>query len=311
MKRLDKAILTSLLVWPEVAAGAVLFTRSGADYRNRLHLKSRRASQPVDMRPLETAQQLAQLAVTHTGQDYAQQALRLADDSVDLALAAAVDEAAENPPQLDPRMRSLVARIQNGQAALAADQHRIIQFTAALAHAPENAKDDLQQLVAIAQAQLALDQDDLQDAQQQLIAAGGDKQAIIQQLLDQHKASALQGTAIEVGTPAATSAIELTHAQNIVAEYRAWASLHAKESSLEQAEQQALAPPPLFPRSTTRSKNNLRKETSRLPLPERRQSRHWRFCSARPWPRKLSLVSALASKPNNSWPVSMPTGPIS
>jgi hypothetical protein len=42
----------------------------------------------IDMRPLETAQQ-ATLAVTHTEQDYRQQALRLADHSVDLACRVA------------------------------------------------------------------------------------------------------------------------------------------------------------------------------------------------------------------------------
>lgn len=241
MKRLDKAILIGLLVLLAAAGGAVLFTRGWADYRNRLHLSSHRTSQPVDMRALETAQQLAQLAVTHSEEDYAQQALRLADHSVDLTFAAAVDEATENPPRLTAKMRDLAARIKTGQAAVAADQNRITQFTAALAHLRGSSKDDLQQLIVIAQSQLALDQDDLEDAQQQLIAAGGNKQAIIQQLLDQHKASDLQGTMMQVGAPAATVALETTRAKNIVAEYRAWASLHAKEGSLDQAQQQAQA----------------------------------------------------------------------
>ena len=241
MKRTDKIVFTGLLVLLAVAAGAVLFTTSWADYRNRLHLRSHRASQPVDTRPLETAQQLAQLAVTHTEQDYAQQALRLADHSVDLAFAAAVDQAAENPPQLNPKLRDLMARIKNGETAVAGDQKRITQFNAALAKAEGSSKDDLQQLIAIAQAQLALDQDDLEDTQQQLIAAGGNQLATIQQLLDQHKASDAQGAAMQVRAPDATSETERTRARNILAEYRAWASLHAKEITLEQAQQQASA----------------------------------------------------------------------
>src|SRR5271165_6180386 len=100
MKRIDKAILIALLALLVVALGAVIFTRSWADYHDRLHLLSRRASQPVDMRPLETAQQMAQLAVTHTEQDYAQQALRLADRSIDFAFAAAIDAASEIPAPL-------------------------------------------------------------------------------------------------------------------------------------------------------------------------------------------------------------------
>src|SRR5215469_17674815 len=100
MKRIDTAILAGLLALLAAALGAALMTRGWADYRNRLHLSSHRASEPVDMRPLETAQQLAQQAVTHTEQDYAQQALRLADHAVDLAFAAAVEEATETRPHL-------------------------------------------------------------------------------------------------------------------------------------------------------------------------------------------------------------------
>ncbi len=241
MKRIDKAILISLLTLLVVALCAVLFTRGWADYRNRLHVLSRRASEPVDMRALETAQQLAQLAVTHIEQDYAQQALRLGDRSVDLAFAAAVDAAAENPAPLTPQTRSLAARIKADEAAVAADQNRITHFTAALAQAPGPAKDGLQELITIAQAQLALDQDDQQAAQQDLISAGGDKEAAIKQLLDQHNASDAHNAMMQVGAPAAASAIELTREENVVAAFRAWASLHTKENSLKKAEQEALA----------------------------------------------------------------------
>jgi len=241
MTRIDKAILTALLALLALVAGAAILTHNWADYRNRPHPGIQRATQPVDMHPLETAQQLAQQAVTHTEQDYAQQALRLGDHAVDLAFAAAVDDAAENPPPLTPETRDLVARIKASQTAIAADQSRITQFTAVLAHARGSAKDDLQQLIGIAQAQLALDQDDVEDAQQRLISVGGDKQHTIGQLLDQHKASEAQSASMQAGAPAATVEIETTRARTVVAEYRAWASLRAKQASLEQAEKDALA----------------------------------------------------------------------
>jgi len=240
MTRIDKAILIGLLALFGLVACAVVLTHSWADYRNRPHPGIRRAAQPVDMHPLETAKQLAQQAVTHSEQDYAQQALRIGDHAVDLAFAAAIDEAAENPPTLTPETRDLVARIKSGQAAVAADQSRISQFTAVLARARGSARDDLQQLIGIAQAQLALDQDDLEEAQQRLISVGGDKQHTIQQLLDQHKASDTQSASMQVGAPAATTEIETTRAKTLVAEYRAWASLHAKQASLEQAGKDAL-----------------------------------------------------------------------
>jgi small-conductance mechanosensitive channel len=241
MKHTDKAILATLLVLLVLAASAVLFTRSWADYRNRLHLLSRRTPELVNMRALETAQQLAQLAVTHTEQDYAAQALRLGDRSVDLAFAAAVDAATENPSPPTPQTRDLVARVKVDEAAVAADQNRLKQFTAALARSQASAKDGLQELISIAQAQLALDQDNLEEAHQDLVSAGGDRQATLQQLLDQHKASDAHSASMQVGAPAETAAIELTRDRNFLAEFRAWASLHSKENSLKQAEQEASA----------------------------------------------------------------------
>ncbi len=245
MKRFERAILAVLAALALVALAAVLLTHSWADYRGRLRAlrqAEKIPSNPVDMRPLETAQQAAALAVTHTEQDYAQQALRLADHSVDLAFAAAIHDAADNPAPLTPEVRQLAARVKTGQAAVAADQNRITQFTAALAKASGTTKDDLQELIGVAQAQLALDQDDLEDAQQQLVRSGGDKQATIQQLLEQHKASDLQSANVLPNTSAGAAASpELTQARNAVAEFRAWLSLRAKEKLLIQAQQDALS----------------------------------------------------------------------
>jgi len=241
MNKHEKSIWVALLVLLALALSAVILTHGWADYRDRMRAmrqESRDASTLVDTRPLETAQQLAQLAVTHTEQDYAQQALTLADHSVDLAFAAAMQEAAANPPPLTPATKQLAERIQAGNAAVAADQNRIAQFTATLARAQGSAKDDLQELIGIAQAQLALDQDDLEDAQQDLIRAGGDKQATIQNLLDQHKTSDAASAKFQPGAGAGSS-IEVAQSNNIVAESRAWLSLHAKEKLLTQAQQDA------------------------------------------------------------------------
>ena len=219
--------------------------RDWADYRERLRAQraaARQAANPVDMRALETAQQLAQLAVTHSEQDYAQQALRLADHSVDLAFAAGIEAAAENPPPPTAQTRELTTRIKSGEEAVAADQNRIAQFTAVLAHSEGSARDALQGLIAIAQAQLALDEDDLEDARQDLIRAGGDRQGTIQRLLDQHKASSAQSAAALVGVPAGTApSPEVTSSRSINAALRAWLSLHSKQSVLARAQQEALA----------------------------------------------------------------------
>lgn len=239
MKNYEKAIWTVLLTLLLVALGAVIFTRGWTDYRERLRAirqASKTTQNAVDTHALDTAQQLAPLAITHIEQDYATQALRLGDHSVDLAFSAALHDAAENPAPLAPQVQQLAARVKSLTAAVAADQARIDQFTATMAHATGSAKDDLQALIGIAQAQIALDQDDLEDAQQDLIRAGGDRQASIQRLIDQRKTTGTPDAALRVGPPAGSAAsIELTQARNIAADVRAWMSLNAKEKLIAQA----------------------------------------------------------------------------
>jgi small-conductance mechanosensitive channel len=245
MKTYEKAIWASLLALLMLSLGAVVLTRGWSDYRERLRAirqASKSTSNIVDTHALDTAEQLAPLAITHSEQDYAQQALRLGDHSVDLAFSAAMHDAAENPAPLTAQTRNLAARVKSTTAAVAADQSRISQFTAAMAHVQGSAKDQLQDLIGIAQAQLALDQDDLEDAQQDLVRAGGDKQATIQQLLDQRKASGAQNATPQTGPPAGSApSIEVTQSKSIAAETRAWLSLRAKEKLLIQAQADAQA----------------------------------------------------------------------
>ena len=117
MKTYEKTIWVSLLALLVLSLSAVIFTRGWADYRERLRairLASKSASNLVDTHPLETAQQVAPLAVTHSEEDYAGQALRLGDLSVDLAFSAAMHDAAENPAPLTPKTRDLAARVKSG-----------------------------------------------------------------------------------------------------------------------------------------------------------------------------------------------------
>lgn len=260
MKRFEKLILIALVALLAVCLTAIVLTHGWANYRDQLRAmrkSAERSKEPVDTRPLETAQQVAALAVTRTEQDYAADALRLGDRSVDLAFAVAIREAAENPPPLTPQTRDLTARIKAGEAAVSADQNRITQFTQLLAKAPENAKDDINGLVLTAQGQLALDQDDLDAAKQELILAGGDKQAQIQQLLDQHNASDVHTAgAASAANAAEASSAERTQSKNLVAQFRAWSSLHAKELQLVQAQQDAQA----LAASLSATRANLQKE---------------------------------------------------
>ena len=133
--------------------------------------------------------QLAPLAVTPWEREYAQEALRLADRSVDLAFTAALNDAKENPAPLTTETRPLVARVKDADARLNVDQDRVAQLTDALAKARPSAKDDVQDQLDLAKAQMSLDQDELDDAHEDLTRAGGDKLSLVQAQLDQHEAS--------------------------------------------------------------------------------------------------------------------------
>ncbi|HTP43347.1 MAG TPA: mechanosensitive ion channel domain-containing protein [Candidatus Acidoferrum sp.] len=235
------AVLALLLI---AALSAVILTWSWGDYRARLRAMRTASKQQqalVDTRAVDTAEQLAQLAESRREKSYAQEAQRLADYSVDAAFAAALLDAEQYPAPLTPQTRQISERIKTGEAVVAADQSRIAQLNQQVAKASARTKDNLQQQLALSQAQLELDQDELDDAHQDLIRAGGDKQASIQRLLDQRQASQKTAAAQSSAANAANAApsIELTKSSSLIAQAEAWLSLNSKQTLLRQAQQNA------------------------------------------------------------------------
>lgn len=196
----------------------------------------------VDQRPLQTAQQLAPLAVTPDEQDLAGDALRLGDHEVDLAFDFAFRDAAAHPAPLSAAAKEIQKRIETLQASVTADQADVARLTPLIAKASEARKDALQEELDLAQAQLSLDQDALNDAHQDLIDAGGDQRGKIQQALDEHEQSTAHkgGAIVGAGSSSNEAAIEETTAQNVLAQFRAWSSLAAKQKQLDAARQEIL-----------------------------------------------------------------------
>ena len=245
MRNAQKTILAILAALTLSALVAVILTWHWADYRARLRAMRSNLQQQeslVDTRALDTAEQLSQLAESRREKAYAQEALRLADYSVDAAFAAAMQDAAQNPAPLTPETRQITERLKAAAAAVAAGQNRIAQLNQQIAKANAKTKDDLQQQLSLAQAQLELDQDELDDAHQDLIRAGGDKQATIQRLRDQHEASlkAAAAQASNISSANTPPSIELTKSSSLIAQMEAWMSLNSKQTLLRQAQQNAL-----------------------------------------------------------------------
>jgi len=209
-------------------------------------------SSPVDERLLQTARQMSSLADTRDEQNLAGEALRLADHEVDQAFAAALREAAaESPPASGP-LKELADRITHLKASVTANQARIAKLTKD-AETKAAAADQL----ALAQAQLALDQDELEDAQQDLVRQGGDPHAKIAQALAEHEAAEHQ-------TAQAPKAAAPGRSVTLIEQAQLWLALWDRGQQLEAARLQAAN----SATSLSREHDTLEKLIKKQPIPD-------------------------------------------
>ena len=192
----------------------------------------------VDERPLQTARSLAALADTPEEQQLVHRALKVADHEVDLAFTDALRHATERTVQLTPELKELYDRQSKAEAAVKSDLDRTAQLTKQLASAREREKDNLQDQLDVAKAQLELDQDELDDAKDDLGRTGADPRARIEQLKEQHEAGHNEG---QPTASQAAKASDLNYqAGTLLAQFRAWYGLRNKQIQLAQARQEAL-----------------------------------------------------------------------
>jgi small-conductance mechanosensitive channel len=187
----------------------------------------------VDQRPLETARRMAAMASTPEEQALAHEAEKVADHEVDLAFFDALRTAEENPPPLSPEAKQLSERKNKAALALKEDQESIAQLTRKLASAADSQKDNWQDQIDVAKAQMDLDQDEFDDASEDLEQAGGDPQSKIKRLKAEHDAS-------DHSNAQAASAVnpyeQDYQAHTMLAVYRAWRALGEKKAKLEEAQ---------------------------------------------------------------------------
>lgn len=191
----------------------------------------------VDTRPWQIAQALSPLAASREEEQYAREAERLAGYEVDQAFAAALRQATVQHTAPSGEMVALTQRITQFEQTTREDQARVRSLTPQ-AGAPETAagQDDLK----IAQAQLDLDQDELNDAQQDMARTSGDVRSQIQQELAAHQAA----TAKAVGR--ADGAMQLAvlstrQYATLAGRLEAWINQRTRYDLIQQALQQARA----------------------------------------------------------------------
>jgi small-conductance mechanosensitive channel len=187
----------------------------------------------VDQTPLLTAQRLVQMLTSAEEKPFAEEALRLADHEMDLAFAAAVRDAEENPPVLSAQAKEIQKRLQEAEKALEADKARVAQLTAASEKASGDRKSSLEDQLDVAKAQQELDQDEVDDAKQDLIRSGGDPKGRIQAMVDEHEAASHAADSLHVTVNNAVEQRGLIH------RFEQWSALHRKQMLLWQAKQEA------------------------------------------------------------------------
>jgi small-conductance mechanosensitive channel len=207
-----------------------------------------RQSSAVNQKPLQTARQLAGLASTPEEQEFARDALRLADYEVDLAFADALREATEHPPAPTAEQRDLSTRASRAEAVVKSDQDEIARLSRQLTTATGSTKENIEDQSDVLKAQVELDQDELDDAKEDLQRAGGNPQGKIQHLMEEHESGHNTPTSTRAQPlPAAPDADY--QARNLAPLIRAWFALKNKRSLIAQARQDALDDIPALTRA--------------------------------------------------------------
>ncbi len=188
----------------------------------------------VDQTPLLTAQELVRMPTSAAELPSAQAALQLGDHEMDLAFALAMLDATQHPSKLTSEAKEIQARLQDAENALASVQSQVAQITAVDGKATGARKDDLDDQLSLAKAQIELRQDEVDDAKEDLARAGGDAQTRIQAMAQEHEAASQASDATKVSVSAPVDP------HGLVQRFQQWSVLHQKQLQLWQAKQQAV-----------------------------------------------------------------------
>ena len=183
----------------------------------------------VVLRPLKTAQQMAQLATSREERTFAQEALRLADYDVDLAFDEAIRETLQHPPKLSPEALAVKKRLDKAQKALESEQERAKDLAEQMAKAPQAKQDAIETALIQVEADLDLAQDEVDDAKHDLQQEGGDPVGQLQAMKAEHESTAKNSETAIPTTQEQPEQLGLIHWA------MQWRKLHQKQMQLWQA----------------------------------------------------------------------------
>jgi small-conductance mechanosensitive channel len=205
----------------------------------------------VDLGPWQTAQALAPLAVTAEENAYALQAEQLADHEVDQAFATALRKASAQVQRrvltgdalaLSQKVAQMKLVVQQDQALVHSLGGSTSDDKTAAPKSDEADKDAASSTgnddLDIAQAQLSLDSDVLDDAQENLARALGDNRTQIQAELTEHE-SAMREFDKSSHSGGEVAVVSVSHHGTLAARIQAWKNQRERKQLIQQALVQA------------------------------------------------------------------------
>ena len=178
----------------------------------------------LDQSSLLAVQSLLRAPTTSDEVRFAEQALRIADVDMDLAFAAAVRDAVAHPKPLTRRAKAVADRLAAALAEQAVDSSVLTQLTERV-KAGGAADDQL----ALARTRLELDHDEVDDAREDLVHAGGDPQGRMEALIHEHEETSRNSDSTRIVVTASTSIDGLLEAT------RVFSSLREKDLQIQEA----------------------------------------------------------------------------
>jgi small-conductance mechanosensitive channel len=239
MSALQKACTAALLLLLAAAGYGLWITRAPKVSSPAPPSVANSRMPVIDEGPLRTAQRLARMAVSVEEQPLAQAAVQAADHELDLAFMGALHGIQAHPPVLSPEALQIQAHIADAQKRLASDTELLEKLAQRMGKATEAEKPDLQDQLDLVGSQIEIEKDEIQEGNDDLMAAGGDVHQRIQKAQEEHLA-AERNTPPPALTPTA-SAAALSSLHGMVAQLREWLHLRTKRVALEQARHEVAA----------------------------------------------------------------------
>ena len=231
-----KFLILGLSVLVIAVLVALIITQDNGTSKLRRHIKTPAKKTIVDRTPYRTAIALQTIASTAEEQELASQAVQLSDREIDIAFASALRRAKETPPPQSKEISDINQRIKSLGAHLQTEQAEVDKLTQLAAKPGKYDAGILQQQLEIGKAQVTLLRDALDDAKEDLIRAGGDPEALVQQELKEHESNIQHGNTNAV-TP--TKPQNFAVGGNLLSEFRTWTRMRENHQRLLDAQQQA------------------------------------------------------------------------